>query len=272
MTESGENYYVKLSCSTPGATILYNHNLISPGYTPTSPYGDSAVVIPKSYFADGVVTLTARAVKEGYSDAGVVTLKLTSSGAESDPADSGAAYPDVPETAWYAPAVDYVMGKNLFDLDGKNFSPNAPMTRAMLVTALYRLEGKPEIRSYADFTDITKGTPLSESVSWAFNAGITTGTGNGSTFSPNSSITREQIAAMFYRYAAYKNRSLAVQGDLSAFPDSGEISAYARDALAWANGAKIINGSAQSDGTTLILPQGTATRAQVAQILLNLAG
>ncbi|MDR1589551.1 MAG: S-layer homology domain-containing protein [Oscillospiraceae bacterium] len=264
MTEAGDNYYIRFNCATPGATILYNHNFISPSYTPTSPYGDGAVIVPKEHFKSGTVTMTARAVREGYSDAGVVTLTLESSGREENP-ESYSSYSDVPEDEWYATAVAYVMEKGLFDLTGKNaFSPDAPMTRAMLVTALYRLESSPDVTKFIDFSDITRGTPLSAAVSWCGSAGIVNGYEDG-TFKPDDDITREQIAAMLYRRARYKNEDVSERGDVSKFSDSGAISGYALDALVWANGRGIING--MGDGA--IRPRGTATRAQVAQMLLN---
>jgi hypothetical protein len=267
MTDSEDHYYIRFSCATEGATILYNHNFISPSYTPTSPYGDTAVTVPKSFFKDGKVTMTARAVKEGCSDAGVVTLTLTSSGAEASPAESsGEVYSDVRDNSWYAPAVEYVMSKGLMDEQDKGlFAPDAPMTRAMLVSALYRAEGRPAVTSYAEFTDVAKGSPLSAAVSWAKSAGVTSGTGDGSTFSPDVSISREQIAAMFYRYAAYKKRDISAAGDLSKFVDADKIADYALDGLVWANGVKLING----DTNNRILPKDTTTRAMGAQLFKN---
>jgi hypothetical protein len=264
MTEAGDNYYIRFSCATEGATILYNHNFISPSYTPTSPYASGAVAVPKSLFPSGEVTMTARAVKDGYGDAGVVTLKLKSSGAEQNP-ETGGIYSDVAEGAWYEKAVDYVTDKGLFDPKRANaFGPEDPMTRAMLAVALYRLEGSPQVTSYADFTDITRGTPLSEAVSWAEDAGIVSGMGDGS-FAPEGAITREQIAAMLYRCARHKGEDTSARNDLSAFNDADEISAFATEAMVWANGAGLINGL----GDGRLAPRGTATRAQVATILLN---
>jgi hypothetical protein len=265
MTEAGDNYYIRFSCATPGASILYNHNFVSPGYTPTSPYGDGAVVVPKQYFKSGEVTMTARAVKDGCTDAGVVTLKLKSSGTEQNPV-SASAYSDVPEGAWYEDAVSYVMDRRLFDtLGGANkFAPESPMTRAMLAAALYRAQGSPGVTEFADFKDVTRGTPLSAAVSWCRSAGIVNGYEDGS-FKPDDEITREQIAVMMYRWASYKKKDLSARGDLSRFPDAGETSNYARDALTWAVGVKIING--MDDG--MVAPGGTATRAQVARILSN---
>ncbi|MDR2771267.1 MAG: S-layer homology domain-containing protein [Clostridiales Family XIII bacterium] len=265
MTEAGDNYYIRFACDTPGATILYNHNFISPSYTPTSPYGDGAVVVPKEYFKSGTVTMTARAIKEGFSDAGVVTLTLSSSGAEQNPEAPPAAFSDVPENAWFAEAARYVTEKGLFDFtSGNAFSPGAPMTRAMLVTALYRAEASPRVASADDFSDVTRGTPLAAAVSWARDAGVVSGMGDGS-FMPDASVTREQIAAMLYRYAGHKSADTGAKGDLAAFTDAEGISGWASEALAWAVGAGVVSG--MGDGS--VAPQGMATRAQVAQMLRN---
>jgi hypothetical protein len=211
--------------------------------------------------------MTARAVREGYTDEGVVTLTLKPGGVEANPVPEKGAWSDVSDGAWYADAVDYVMGDGLFDEQGSGtFAPGAPMTRAMLVTALYRLAGEPAVTNFTDFSDITRGSPLSAAAGWAVGAGVSDGVGNGA-FAPDNGITREQIATMFYRYTTGLGADTSAKGDLSAFTDSGKISAWATEALIWANGEKLING--MGDGT--IAPQGTATRAQVAQILLNYA-
>jgi len=141
------------------------------------------------------------------------------------------------------------------------------MTREMFAVALYRHAGKPEVTDFVDFSDITKGTPLSAAVSWAFNAGVVNGVGENR-FAPDAQITREQLAAMLYRYAMYRMEDISVRGNLSAFSDAAKVSSYATDAMAWCNGMKIINGM----GNGTIAPQGTATRAQVAQMLKNYAG
>ncbi|MDR2357586.1 MAG: S-layer homology domain-containing protein [Oscillospiraceae bacterium] len=266
MTEADDSYYIRFNCATPGATILYNHNFVSPSYTPTSPYGDGPVIVPKEYFKSGKVTMTARAVREGYTDAGVVTLTLESSGREENP-ESHSAYSDVPEDAWYATAVDYVMDNGLYDLTGKNaFSPDAPMTRAMLVTALYRLEDSPVGALTNKFSDITRGTPLSAAVSWAYDAGIVSGYPDG-TFKPDDRITRQEIAAMICRYSAEigGGRTETDSSEYERFTDIGEVAYWAEDEMRWAVGAGVING--MDDGT--VSPRGVATRAQVAQMLLN---
>ena len=174
-------------------------------------------------------------------------------------------YSDAKSTDWYFGAVRYVMSLGLFDADPSGFGASEPMTRAMLVTALHRLEGSPKATA-ANFTDVSNAADCCDAVSWAAESGIVNGMGDGK-FAPDSSITREQIAAMLYRYSNYKKTDMSAMGDLNIFTDSAKISLWAKDAMSWANGVKIING--MGDGT--VAPRGTATRAQVAQMLLNMS-
>ena len=260
MTEDGENYYIRFSCATPGASIYYNHNYISPSYMPTALYEGASVVVPKSWFPSGTVTMTAHAVKDGYTDAGVVTLTLESSGTEAGWTNP---YGDVSGGDWFCDAVRYVSEKRLFDpmADG-GFGPEQPMTRLMLAQALYRLSGSPAVSGKGPFVDTTD-----PAVVWAYEQGVVTGT-SSDTFEPGGTITREQIAAMLRRYAGTAGRDVSAQGGLSAFPDGGKVAGWAEDGMAWAVGAKLINGT----GAGLLAPQDTATRSQVAQILLNFGG
>jgi len=112
MTEDAENYYIRFTCETEGVTILYNHNYTSPSYTPTSLYSGGAVVVPKTAFAGGVVTMTARAVKEGYTDEGVITLSLTASGTEEIWQNP---FSDVAADSWYYDYVEFVTKNGFFD-------------------------------------------------------------------------------------------------------------------------------------------------------------
>ncbi len=174
------------------------------------------------------------------------------------PAPAG--YADVATDAWYYTAVQYVMNAGLFDLTGTDtFSPTAPMTRLMLAEALYRLAGSPAVNtSQSPFTDCSAA-----SVIWAYENGVVNGVGDGQ-YDPGGSITREQIAAMFMRYVAL-TESTDERGDMTGFPDASSVSSWARDAASWAVGVGIIHGT----GAGNLEPQGTASRAEVAQILLN---
>ncbi len=170
---------------------------------------------------------------------------------------------DVSPNAWYYGAVDYAVSNGLMNgVGGGNFAPDSPMTRAMLVTVLWRYEGEPK-EGKNTFTDVPDGQWYTQAVAWAAANGIVGGVGNGR-FDPNGNITREQMAAILFRYADGKKLDTSKRGDLSGFPDAGKVSAWAKDAIAWAVAEKIIGGS---DGK--LLPQGNATRAQVSTILMR---
>ncbi len=170
---------------------------------------------------------------------------------------------DVPVKAWYYDAVQYAASHALMNgVEKDRFAPDEPMTRAMLVTVLWRYAGSPAA-GVSGFHDVPDGTWYTDAVAWAAENGIVGGVGNHK-FDPNGNITREQMAAILYRYAQKKDLDTGAHGDLSGFPDRGTISAYAVDATVWAVGAGILNGA---DGK--LLPQSSATRAQVAAILMR---
>lgn len=175
-------------------------------------------------------------------------------------------FKDVSSNAWYYEAVDYAVQENLFSGTGKNtFSPNGAMTRGMFVTVLGRKAGV-DISKYLTcrFTDVKQGEWYTPYVEWAATSGIVSGT-SATTFSPNKFVTREQMAAFLYRFAKATENDTAIDGSAyKNFPDKGSVSSYAEDALQWATGKGIINGSAGK-----LNPKGTATRAQVAQVFLS---
>ena len=172
-------------------------------------------------------------------------------------------YTDVSEKEWYYDAVQYATQNGLMNGigDGK-FDPEGSMTRAMLVTVLWRYEGEPA-EGENTFTDVPNGTWYTDAVAWAAEKGIVGGVGDGK-FDPEGSITREQMATILFRYAQKKNIDTSKRGELSGFADSGKVSSWAKDAVQWTVAEKIINGS---DGK--LLPQGNATRAQVSAILMR---
>ena len=169
-------------------------------------------------------------------------------------------FTDVPDTAWYADAVGYVYENGLMSgMSGSVFSPDGLTTRGMLATILHRMEGKPSAPG-ADFTDVPAGRWYTDAAAWAGANEIVCGYGGA--FRPDEPLTREQMLAILYRYAEYKGYDVTAAGDISAFPDHGSVSAYAADAVSWAVGAGLIQGS---DGW--LLPGGGAIRAQAAAIL-----
>ena len=176
---------------------------------------------------------------------------------------SGLPFGDVKTADWFYNDVKYVYEKGMMAGTAADvFAPNATTTRAMIVTILYRLEGSPAVTGTSAFVDVPAGQWYTDAVNWAAANQIVKGT-SATTFAPNDSITREQMAAILYRYAQYKGYDVTKRADLSGYSDNGQVSAYAKDALAWANAAKLINGVTN----TTLAPQGNATRAQVSAIL-----
>lgn len=178
-----------------------------------------------------------------------------------------ASFTDVGAKAWYHEAVDFVVYNGLMNgMSATSFAPNDSMTRAMLVTVLWRFDGSMP-GCTGSFTDVPAGTWYTEAVAWAAENGIVNGTGNGK-FSPNAKITREQMAAILYRYADFRLYSTSARGDLSSFPDAASVHSYAYDAMSWAVAEGFITGSTVG-GKAYLLPTGNATRAQVAAILMR---
>lgn len=169
---------------------------------------------------------------------------------------------DVNENDWFFGAVKE-MNENEFmnGTSDNEFSPNGSVTRAMFVTVLYRMEGKPKT-SFSDFTDVSSVAYYAKAVAWAKNAGIVGGVSE-KLFAPDSKITREQMAAIMYRYAEYKKADISSSADIGAYSDYAKVSAYAADALSWTVGTGILKGKS---GSTLN-PGESATRAEAAAVL-----
>ena len=177
------------------------------------------------------------------------------------------AFTDLDAKAWYHEGVDYVLTNGLMNgVGGGKFEPDGQLTRAQLVTVLYRAAGEPDTGKQVNpFTDVPDDTWYTKAVIWAANNGIVNGVAKN-TFAPDDSITREQIAAMLYRYAGAE---AAKEDKLSAFPDAAKVSDWAKEALNWAVASGLINGVANANGTASLEPQATATRAQIATILMR---
>ena len=240
-----------------GATITIT---LSPdkGYkldklTVTDGSGKTVSTVKKS---DTVYTFTmpASAVKVGVS-----YVKATET-------PSKTKFNDVSANDWFASAVDYVTGKGMMNGTADNtFSPKANTTRGMIVTVLYRLENQPST-SAASFTDVDSGAYYANAVAWANANGIVSGYGSGK-FGPNDKVTREQLAAILYRYAQYKKYDVSVGEDTNilSYNDAQSISTYAIPAIQWACGAGVVTGKSGSK----LDSKGNATRAEVAAMLMR---
>ena len=171
-------------------------------------------------------------------------------------------FDDVAKSAWYYKAVEYVAENGIMSgVSAREFAPNAGFSRAMLAQTLYAMSGKPTVKVEGTFADVAANAWYADAVNWAAEKGYVSGVGDGK-FAPDASITREQMALILYRYAGSPDASGMV---LREFADGDSVSAYAVDAIRWAVHEGLISGM---ENNTLA-PQGTATRAQVAQILMN---
>ncbi len=177
-------------------------------------------------------------------------------------------FTDVVAGTWYYGAAAYAYNNGLFaGMTPTTFAPNATMTRAMLVSVLWRLAGAPAPKAPNTFVDVPDGAWYTDAVTWAAENGVVSGIG-GSRFDPSGFVTREQTAEILYNYAHSKGYDVSARADLTAFPDAASVSGWAEEALSWANAAGLINGTVR-DGQTILDPQGSASRAQVAMILMN---
>ena len=172
-------------------------------------------------------------------------------------------YKDLDRSQWYHDGVDYAISHGMFKgISADRFDPDGTMTRAMLVTVLYRLEGAPAILPYTDFIDVPEAAWYSSAVAWGRLRGIIDGIGGGR-FAPEAEVTREQAVTILLRYTSYKGYPVSDLAELSAYRDQSSISAYAYSAMSWAVAEGLISGV----GNQRLAPQGNATRAQLAVIL-----
>ena len=183
------------------------------------------------------------------------------------PADFNGRFSDVKVSDWYASSVAYAVEKGLFGgVSATKFAPNTDMSRAMLVTVLWRLEGSPAPVGEEPFSDVKAGQWYTDAVAWAYENDIVGGVGGGR-FAPDNTVTREQMATILYRYSAGKGYALDKDEGIANFPDTSDVSAYAVDGYSWARTMGIIDGMSKGDGKIYLNPKGYATRAQVATML-----
>ena len=221
----------------------------------------------QSLLSEAVDTRGAVNMTDGGMSAQAVMEQLRAAGA-----DTGTTtFTDVGAGDWYRSAVEYVVEKGMMNgTSAVTFSPNETTTRAMIVTILHRMEGEPRAWGYA-FSDVATSAYYADAVAWAAEQRIVNGTGS-MTFSPDAPITREQLAAILYRYAQFKDYDVSASNSLTSYTDAAQISSYAAAAMRWANAEGLVTGSTGRK----LNPQGNASRAEVATILMrfceNMAG
>lgn len=183
-------------------------------------------------------------------------------------------YSDVKDDAWYSSGVLFVRANGLMSGNNGLFNPTADITRAQLVTTLYRLAGEPVVRdtsALTEFSDIAEDKYYTDAVCWAYRNGIVTG--NDGKFNPTGKLTRQQMAAFFYRFSEYMRLDTAAKGDVSSMLNADKVSDYAKVPMEWAVGSGYISGSQVTDVNGNVAydlnPRGNTTRAQVATILMR---
>ena len=262
LAENGNDVRVIIEANRNGTTTIRVNSGSRPADVDVkielqAPYNGQVLVMVNQ---DG----TEEVIKKSYVENGKVYAVIPA-GATVKVADNGKTFGDVKVRDWYADAVEFVSSHELFQGVGENiFDPQASMTRAMLVTVLYRLENEPESSGKVKFADVAEDTWYADAVAWAAEMKLVNGTDKG--FEPNADITREQIATILYRYAQSLGMDTKARGIVSRFGDGAEISGWAADAMAWAVEVGLFRG----DENENLNPQGNATRAEVATLLERL--
>ena len=257
------NYRITVE-ATQGGTVTADPTAAKAGTTvtltpaPDAGYQVGTVAVTDRFGEAVAVTEQAGGTYTFTMPNGQVTVTVTF-------AEAPLPFPDVTEGDWFYDAVRYAYETGLMDGVGDSlFAPNSQTTRAQLVTILYRLAGEPEPGGDSGFSDVAAGTWYTDAVAWAAQNGIVNGT-TDTTFAPGDDITREQLAAILYRYAAYQGYDVSQRADLSGFGDASSIRGYAQEALSWAHAQGLVLGF--EDGS--LRPQGTASRAQIAAVLMR---
>ena len=239
--DSGATSTLVTAVSGNGEPVSINGQALSTG-------GSATVAIPNSGKTDIVVGIGAKTY--------TLTI-LRNSGTGANP------FTDVSEKDWFYGDVMFAYENGLMIGTGNaQFRPHGTATRGMMATILWRMAGSPAPKGNNSFTDVEAGTWYTDAITWTAENGIFLGYGNNKV-GPNDSITREQLAAIFFRYADYKGCDMNAKGELDKFRDAGKVSDYARAAMQWAVGSGLIQG--KPDG--VLDPQGTATRAEIAAML-----
>lgn len=289
-TERGEMLYTCIRCEEtktetipiPGHDHSYTEEVIAPtcteeGYTLyTCACGESytdhvvdalghawdegTVIVAPTDWKDGEICYTCGRCGDTKTESIPATGKECTGG-EDCPCCQ---FTDMPKPGnWAHPGIDYAVSHGLFKGTSETtFDPNGAMTRAMLVTVLWRYADQPK-EGENSFTDVQNGRWFTKAIAWAAHNGIVSGVGNGK-FNPDGNITREQMATILYRYANSIDIDTSARGDLNSFADENEVSTFAAHAMSWAVAEGLINGAGGK-----LMPKGNATRAQVAAILMR---
>lgn len=261
----------ELSCTTPDATIRsckicgkVEEEIRTPALGHDWDYG--TIVKEATDDENGLLELTCQRCGKKKQ----TVIPATGDACDGTDGCPSAKFTDAPAANnWAHAGIDFAVSRGLLaGTTETTFAPAKPMQRAMLVAVLWRLDGSPVPEGTNTFTDVKAGSYYEKAVIWASENAIVAGVGQNR-FNPTGNVTREQIAAFFFRYARFKDYDIYTRNDLSTFPDADTISAYAKDAMAWANAETLISGVPNGPKVVILNPKGNATRAQVAAIMMR---
>ena len=263
-TLAGEDGEIIVTAKQTGQAVTFT--LTAGGETVEQIPGGLTLTVPVEDAGPGTVAMlihedgTREVIQQSIVEDGKMSIPLDGS-ATVEIVDNGRTFADVPPENWASEAVTFAAARELFSGTSEtSFSPDETMSRAMLATVLYRLEGQPEQAVMSAYSDVSDGAWYAASIAWAVENGIVSGYGDGQ-FGPNDSVTREQFVVMLWRYAGSPKAS---RRDLE-FADADQVSDYAQEALCWA----VENGVLKGNDSGQLVPGGTATRAEAAQMLKN---
>lgn len=233
------------------------------------PAGEESWVAVYGFVDQALQEVVEEQLPNGFFVDGFVTLRQAEPACDGGEDCPGARFRDMPRAgSWSHPGVDFALRNNLFNGTGPDtFKPKGTMDRAMMVTVLYALAGRPETEIEERFSDVSVNKYYAKAVTWASQNGVVSGYSDG-TFRPKRPVTREQMAVLLMGYARYAGASTGARADLSRYPDLSAVHSYAREAMRWAVAEGILAG-VKSNGVTYLKPQGNATREQVATILMG---
>ncbi len=263
-TLAGEDGEIIVTAKQTGQAVTFT--LTAGGETVEQIPGGLTLTVPVEDAGPGTVAMlihedgTREVIQQSIVEDGKMSIPLDGS-ATVEIVDNGRTFADVPPENWASEAVTFAAARELFSGTSEtSFSPDETMSRAMLATVLYRLEGQPEQAVMSAYSDVSDGAWYADSIAWAVENGIVSGYGDGQ-FGPNDSVTREQFVVMLWRYVGSPKAS---RRDLE-FADADQVSDYAQEALCWA----VENGVLKGNDSGQLVPGGTATRAEAAQMLKN---
>ena len=263
-TLASEDGEIIVTAKQTGQAVTFT--LTAGGETVEQIPGGLTLTVPVEDAGPGTVAMlihedgTREVIQQSIVEDGKMSIPLDGS-ATVEIVDNGRTFADVPPENWASEAVTFAAARELFSGTSEtSFSPDETMSRAMLATVLYRLEGQPEQAVMSAYSDVSDGAWYADSIAWAVENGIVSGYGDGQ-FGPNDSVTREQFVVMLWRYVGSPKAS---RRDLE-FADADQVSDYAQEALCWA----VENGVLKGNDSGQLVPGGTATRAEAAQMLKN---